>query len=92
MSGPSGTTSGQPIVEVENVHKYFGSLHVLKGVGMTVQRGEVIVLIGPSGSGKSTLLRCINHLEKIDEGRIRLNGHPMGYREAAGRPVEPAGT
>ena len=88
MSGPSGTTSGQPIVEIENVHKYFGSLHVLKGVGMTVQRGEVIVLIGPSGSGKSTLLRCINHLEKIDEGRIRLNGHPMGYRETAGRPVE----
>jgi polar amino acid transport system ATP-binding protein len=88
VPGPSGTTSGQPIVEVENVHKYFGSLHVLKGVGMTVQRGEVIVLIGPSGSGKSTLLRCINHLEKIDEGRIRLNGHPMGYREAAGRPVE----
>jgi ABC-type polar amino acid transport system ATPase subunit len=78
----------QPIVEAANVHKYFGSLHVLKGVNMTVQRGEVIVLIGPSGSGKSTLLRCINHLEKIDQGWIRVNGHPMGYREADGRPVE----
>ena len=78
----------QPIVEAADVHKYFGSLHVLKGVNMTVQRGEVIVLIGPSGSGKSTLLRCINHLEKIDQGWIRVNGHPMGYREAGGRPVE----
>jgi ABC-type polar amino acid transport system ATPase subunit len=78
----------QPIVEAADVHKYFGSLHVLKGVNMTVQRGEVIVLIGPSGSGKSTLLRCINHLEKIDQGWIRVNGHPMGYREADGRPVE----
>jgi ABC-type polar amino acid transport system ATPase subunit len=78
----------QPIVEAADVHKYFGSLHVLKGVSMTVQRGEVIVLIGPSGSGKSTLLRCINHLEKVDQGWIRVNGHPMGYREADGRPVE----
>jgi ABC-type polar amino acid transport system ATPase subunit len=85
---PPNTTADQLIVEVENVHKYFGSLHVLKGVGMTVQRGEVIVLIGPSGSGKSTLLRCINHLEKIDQGWIRVNGHPMGYRELDGRPVE----
>jgi len=77
-----------PIVEIEDVHKYFGALHVLKGIGMTVQRGEVIVLIGPSGSGKSTLLRCINHLEKIDGGRIRVNGHPVGYREVDGRSVE----
>jgi len=84
----TGATAGQPIVEVENVHKYFGSLHVLKGVGMTVQRGEVIVLIGPSGSGKSTLLRCVNHLEKIDQGWIRVNGHLVGYREVGGRPVE----
>jgi len=83
-----GVATAQPIVEVKDVHKYFGSLHVLRGVGMAVQRGEVIVLIGPSGSGKSTLLRCINHLEKIDQGWIRVNGHPMGYREADGRPVE----
>jgi polar amino acid transport system ATP-binding protein len=85
---PSESASGDAIVEVQDVHKYFGSLHVLKGVSMTVHRGEVIVLIGPSGSGKSTLLRCVNHLEKIDQGRIRVNGHPMGYREANGRPVE----
>jgi len=84
----SADTPVQPIVEAKEVHKYFGSLHVLKGVSMTVQRGEAIVLIGPSGSGKSTLLRCINHLEKIDQGRIRVNGHPIGYREVDGRPVE----
>ncbi len=88
MTPPAADTSIQPIVEAADVHKYFGSLHVLKGVNMTVQRGEVIVLIGPSGSGKSTLLRCINHLEKIEQGWIRVNGHPMGYREADGRPVE----
>jgi ABC-type polar amino acid transport system ATPase subunit len=79
---------GQPVVEVEDVHKYFGPLHVLRGVSMSLQRGEVIVLIGPSGSGKSTLLRCINHLEKIDHGRIRVGGRPMGYREVNGRRVE----
>jgi ABC-type polar amino acid transport system ATPase subunit len=88
VTRPFNGTADQRIVEVESVHKYFGSLHVLKGVDMTVQRGEVIVLIGPSGSGKSTLLRCINHLEKIDQGWIRVNGHPMGYREVDGRPVE----
>jgi ABC-type polar amino acid transport system ATPase subunit len=73
---------------VEAVHKYFGTIHVLKGISLTVRRGEAIVLIGPSGSGKSTLLRCINHLEKIDQGSIRVNGHPMGYRELNGRPME----
>lgn len=78
----------QPVVEVEDVHKYFGALHVLRGISITVRRGEVIVLIGPSGSGKSTLLRCINHLEKIDQGRIRVGGHPMGYREVNGHRVE----
>ncbi|MBI4572122.1 MAG: amino acid ABC transporter ATP-binding protein [candidate division NC10 bacterium] len=83
-----GTDPTQPVVEAEDVHKYFGSLHVLRGVGMEVQRGEVIVLIGPSGSGKSTLLRCLNHLEKLDRGRILVNGHPMGYREVNGRRVE----
>jgi len=88
VTPPAADTPIQPILEATDVHKYFGSLHVLKGVDMTVQRGEVIVLIGPSGSGKSTLLRCINHLEKIDQGWIRVNGHPMGYREADGRPVE----
>ncbi len=83
-----GADPSLPVVEVDDVHKFFGSHHVLRGIGMTVRRGEVIVLIGPSGSGKSTLLRCINHLERIDRGRIIVAGRPMGYREADGRRVE----
>ena len=88
MKPPSTEPLGQSIIEAEDVHKYFGALHVLKGVSLTVKRGEAIVLIGPSGSGKSTLLRCLNHLEKIDRGWIRVNGHPMGYREVNGRKVD----
>ena len=81
--------SRQPIVEAVNVHKYFGDNHVLRGINLSVQEGEVIVIIGPSGSGKSTFLRCLNHLEKIDEGRIRVCGHYVGYKESAdGRLVE----
>ena len=76
------------IVEATDVHKSFGRLHVLKGVNLTVQRREVVVLIGPSGSGKTTFLRCINHLERIQQGRICVNGHLIGYREEAGKLVE----
>jgi polar amino acid transport system ATP-binding protein len=71
-----------------DVHKHFGRLEVLKGVTMEVRARETICIIGPSGSGKSTLLRCINHLEKIDAGRIEVNGHLIGYRERNGRLVE----
>ena len=77
-----------PIVEAADVHKYFGRLHVLRGVNLTVSRREVLVLIGPSGSGKTTFLRCINHLERIQQGRIRVNGHLIGYREEGGKLVE----
>lgn len=66
-----------PEVIVENVHKSFGSVEVLKGVSLTVERGEVIALIGRSGSGKSTLLRCINGLEKINSGGIEIAGHKV---------------
>ncbi len=62
------------ILRVENLHKYFGNLHVLKGINLTLEKGEVLVVIGPSGSGKSTLLRCINHLEDYQEGRIYFEG------------------
>ncbi|WP_320198659.1 amino acid ABC transporter ATP-binding protein [Agrobacterium sp. rho-13.3] len=65
-------------VVVENVHKSFGALEVLKGVSLTVGRGEVFALIGRSGSGKSTLLRCMNGLEKINSGKIEIAGHPLG--------------
>jgi len=62
------------MVKVENVHKYFGPLHVLKGVHLEVEPQEVVVLLGASGSGKSTLLRCLNFLEIADEGKIWLDG------------------
>ncbi len=68
------------IVEATDVHKYYGDLHVLKGINMQVRESEVIVIIGPSGSGKSTFLRSINHLEKINQGRIKVCGHYVGYR------------
>ena len=76
------------VVEATDVHKYFGRLHVLKGVNLTVHKREVLVLIGPSGSGKTTFLRCINHLERIQEGRISVNGQLIGYREEDGKLVE----
>ena len=79
---------GGPVVEATDVHKYFGRLHVLRGVNFTVRRTEVVVLIGPSGSGKTTLLRCINHLERIQQGRIMVSGHLIGYREENGKLVE----
>ncbi|MFT3889108.1 MAG: amino acid ABC transporter ATP-binding protein [Arachnia sp.] len=72
------------MVEVKAVHKLFGDLHVLKGIDLTVQRGEVCVLLGPSGSGKSTLIRCINELEQISAGRLYVDGELMGLREVNG--------
>ncbi len=73
------------MVRVEGVQKRFGRLEVLKGVDLAVGAGEVMVIIGPSGSGKSTLLRCVNHLEKIDAGRIVVDGELVGYRQAGAK-------
>ncbi len=70
------------MVRAEAVHKRFGRLEVLNGITLEVQRGEVMCLLGPSGSGKSTFLRCINHLEKINSGRLSVDGELVGYREA----------
>ena len=67
----------QPLVVVAGVNKHFGDLHVLKDIDLTVDRGEVVVVIGPSGSGKSTLCRCINRLEPIDSGTISIDGVPL---------------
>jgi polar amino acid transport system ATP-binding protein len=76
------------VVEAVGVDKYFGAHQVLKDVSLTVKRGEVVVIVGPSGSGKTTFIRCINHLEKIQKGRILVNGHLIGYRERNGRLIE----
>jgi len=76
------------MVRAEQVHKRFGRLEVLKGVSLEVAPGEVVCLIGPSGSGKSTFLRCINHLEKIDAGRLWVDGRLVGYRQVGDKLYE----
>lgn len=80
--------NGHEMVRTEEIVKRFGHLTVLDGIDLSVKRGQVVVIIGPSGSGKTTLLRCINHLEKIDSGRIYIEGEMLGYREVNGRLVE----
>jgi polar amino acid transport system ATP-binding protein len=73
------------MVTAENVHKSFGQVEVLKGINLEVRTGEVFCLLGPSGSGKSTFLRCINHLERIDAGRLSVDGQLVGYEERGGK-------
>jgi polar amino acid transport system ATP-binding protein len=87
MSKPANA-SRRLVVRALDVHKRFGRLEVLKGVSLELHRGETVCVIGPSGSGKTTFIRCINHLEKIDSGRIEVNGHLIGYRERNGKLVE----
>jgi polar amino acid transport system ATP-binding protein len=76
------------MIEIVDLHKSFGGVEVLRGIDLVVPRGSVSVVLGPSGSGKSTLLRCINHLEKIDSGAIRVGGDLIGYRVDRDRLVE----
>ncbi|QCO99536.1 amino acid ABC transporter ATP-binding protein [Arthrobacter sp. 24S4-2] len=78
-------TAEKPLVKIEGLHKYYGQHHVLRGIDMTVNQGEVSVVIGPSGSGKSTMLRCVNLLETISAGRISVGGQLIGYREINGK-------
>jgi polar amino acid transport system ATP-binding protein len=68
------------IIEIRNLHKYFGSVQALRGVSLTVERGKVVVIVGPSGSGKSTLLRCINHLEVETEGEVWVDGKRLNEK------------
>jgi len=84
----SSALASDVVVRARDVRKRFGGLEVLKGVSLEVRRGETVCVIGPSGSGKTTFIRCLNHLEKIDAGRIEVNGQLMGYREENGRVVE----
>jgi glutamine transport system ATP-binding protein len=65
------------IIQVKNLHKYYGSLEVLKGIDCNISEGEVVCVIGPSGSGKSTFLRCLNRLEEITSGQVIINGHDL---------------
>ncbi len=85
---PAGGTGTGPMVLAEGLHKRFGRLEVLCGIDLQVERQEVMCIIGPSGSGKSTLLRCINHLEKINAGRLWVDGELVGYRQQAGKLYE----
>ena len=77
-----------PMVKAEGVHKYFGRLEVLKGISLELPAGQVMCMLGPSGSGKSTFLRCINHLEKINAGRLWIDGDLVGYRQSGDKLYE----
>jgi polar amino acid transport system ATP-binding protein len=77
-----------PMVKAESVHKSFGRVEVLRGIDLEVAPKEVMCIVGPSGSGKSTFLRCINHLEKIDAGRLSVDGELVGYREKGDKLYE----
>jgi polar amino acid transport system ATP-binding protein len=80
--------SADIVVRAVDVEKRFGRLEVLKGISLDVRKRETVCIIGPSGSGKTTFIRCINHLEKIDGGRIEVNGQLIGYREQDGKLIE----
>ncbi|MGN6198697.1 amino acid ABC transporter ATP-binding protein [Humibacter sp.] len=87
-AGPAGAQASAPMVEASAVSKSFGSNEVLKSITLNVRRGEVMCVIGPSGSGKSTFLRCINHLERIDAGRLYVDGQLVGYRQKGDKLYE----
>lgn len=80
-------SNSKPMVEVRDVHKAYGALEVLKGINLSVERGQIIAIIGPSGSGKSTLLRSINHLETVNSGQILLDGVQVN-QSLSGRAFE----
>ncbi len=82
------TAPDHPMVRAEGVHKSYGQVEVLKGIDLEVRQSEVFCLVGPSGSGKSTFLRCINHLEKINAGRLYVDGELVGYRQKGDRLYE----
>ncbi|MFF4776901.1 amino acid ABC transporter ATP-binding protein [Microtetraspora fusca] len=88
MNAPLDMAAQGMMVKAEQVCKNFGHVQVLKGIDLEVRQGEVMCVVGPSGSGKSTFLRCINHLEKIDAGRLWVDGHLVGYRQRGDKLYE----
>src|SRR5580693_8642439 len=88
-AGSCGGGCARPMIVCRNVQKSYGVRQILKSIDLTVNRGEVVVVMGPSGSGKSTLLRMVNHLEPIDWGEITIDGKHVGYERVPGglRPV-----
>src|ERR1700737_644823 len=88
-SPADGSARNEPFVICRNVQKSYGDKEILRGIDLTVQRGEVVVLMGPSGSGKSTLLRLVNHLETLDWGEITVDGKYVGYQNQIGGGLKP---
>ncbi len=86
----SNVSNGQPLLDIRGLHKQYGAVEVLKGVDLSMQRGNVVTLIGSSGSGKTTLLRCVNMLEEFQGGQILLDGESIGYDEVGGKRVRHA--
>ncbi|MEH2471013.1 polar amino acid transport system permease protein [Nitrobacteraceae bacterium AZCC 2161] len=85
----NGSSRDEPFVVCRNVQKSYGDKEILRGIDLTVRRGEVVVLMGPSGSGKSTLLRLVNHLETLDWGEITVDGKYVGYKKGIGDGLKP---
>jgi ABC-type polar amino acid transport system ATPase subunit len=81
VGSPGLSTANPPMIRAVGLHKYYGAHHVLRGIDLEVDRGEVVVVIGPSGSGKSTFLRCLNFLEEYQEGEVWFEGRLVGYRK-----------
>lgn len=88
LAKPDGSTGTGPMVQCEQVHKSFGAVEVLRGIDLEIGRGEVVCMIGPSGSGKSTMLRCINHLERVNSGRVWVDGAIVGYEQRGDKLYE----
>ena len=82
IGGRAAPASDSEMLVVRDLHKYFGHVHALRGVDLSVRRGEVVCVLGPSGSGKSTLLRCINFIETPTSGRVFIDGRPIGAESA----------
>jgi polar amino acid transport system ATP-binding protein len=87
MTQAQVSPQNQALLDIRGLHKQYGAVEVLKGVDLSMQRGNVVTLIGSSGSGKTTLLRCVNMLEEFQGGQILLDGESIGYDEVNGKRI-----